>query len=73
MRTLHQAGRETRAKYLTPYLASKYKVDVEGLPGKPLLDPAVQGLTMVQVGGMPKEVALTANDAHGRDYAYITT
>ena len=60
-----QAGRETRAKYLTSYLATKYEVDVEGLAHRPPVNPALQGLRMVPAGTLPKEVALAAGDKQG--------
>ena len=60
-----QAGRETRAKYLTSYLATKYEVDVEGLAHRPSVNPALQGLRMVPGGALPKEVALAAGDKQG--------
>lgn len=65
-----QAGRSARAKYLTPYLATKYSIAMEGMGPNAVLNPARQGLTMVPTGGMPKELALTHADAQG--YVVLT-
>jgi hypothetical protein len=58
-----RAQREMRAKYITPYIASKYRLDGEG--SAPLSNPARQGLTMVPNGGVLKEATLNAADAAG--------
>jgi hypothetical protein len=60
-----QAARETHGKYLTPYLANKYGIEVEHYTRDQLFDPASQGLRMVPASGMPKEVALAAGDKRG--------
>ncbi|GAX75907.1 hypothetical protein CEUSTIGMA_g3350.t1 [Chlamydomonas eustigma] len=60
-----RAARETHGKYLTPYLANKYGIEVEGYSGDQLFNPATQGLKMVPASGMPKDVALAAGDKRG--------
>jgi hypothetical protein len=60
-----RAGRETRAKYLTPFLAAKYNVEVEGIPREPPLNPSLHGLRMVPTGALPKDMAIGLGDKHG--------
>ena len=60
-----RAGRETRAKYLTPFLATKYNVEVEGIPREPPLNPSLHGLRMVPTGALPKEMAIGLGDKQG--------
>ena len=62
---LAQAGRETRAKYLTPYLSTKYNVEVEGITREPPLNPSVHSLRMVSSGALPKDLALGYGDKQG--------
>ena len=60
-----QAGRETRAKYLTPYLSTKYNVEVEGITREPPLNPSVHNLRMISSGALPKELTLGYGDKQG--------
>ncbi|KAG1676043.1 hypothetical protein FOA52_014908 [Chlamydomonas sp. UWO 241] len=63
-----RAARESRAKYLTPHLASKYGGGAggggaNGGAERPLTSPAVQGLTVVHRGAPTGELAANAADA----------
>ncbi len=60
-----KAVRETRAKYLTPYLAHKYNVGGAEPTWEPPHNPATDGLRMVSANSVPKEVALAAADKNG--------
>mmetsp|Transcript_22207 Transcript_22207/g.48492 ORF Transcript_22207/g.48492 Transcript_22207/m.48492 type:complete len:717 (+) Transcript_22207:152-2302(+) len=59
-----RAVRESRAKFLTSYLANKYGVEGEG-QFTASLNPALDSLTVMAVGTMSKELVTTAHDAQG--------